>query len=137
MERNDELIDKVIDYIREHPEEWNQDVWGFKAPCGTEACFAGHALLLSGYTFEHGFRDPEGCSIWGVPDTARELLGVTDDQSRLLFYAVNHYNGIEGLERVVAHIRAGQADTTRDCDAIRNRLALETRAKIDAEEAAA
>lgn len=27
MERNDVLIDKVMDYIREHPEEWDQCFW--------------------------------------------------------------------------------------------------------------
>jgi hypothetical protein len=131
MERNDELIDKVIDYIREHPEEWNQSVWGYQAACGTEACFA---LLMSGYTYNQGFRDPEGRTVSGIPEIASELLGIPERQARLFFYGVTEYNGVEGLEMVVARIRSGHADTEAGCADIRAWLDEDADRKVRAEE---
>lgn len=45
---NAELAYKVLDHIDAHPELWHQDVYIGKADCGTVACFAGWACLLSG-----------------------------------------------------------------------------------------
>lgn len=45
MAVNKELVEKVLDHLRQHPEEWDQDQWF----CETTACFGGRALLMSGY----------------------------------------------------------------------------------------
>lgn len=45
---NAELAYKALDHIDAHPEEWDQATWH----CGTAACFAGHALRLSGCQLE-------------------------------------------------------------------------------------
>lgn len=45
------LLDQVLNYIESHPDEWNQETFcssSASSPCGTTACLAGHALLLSG-----------------------------------------------------------------------------------------
>jgi len=44
--RGDDLAYATLDYIREHPEEWNQS--SYFSTCGSTACFAGRALLLAG-----------------------------------------------------------------------------------------
>lgn len=60
---NVELLTNVLDYIKEHPDEWEQKNWitsfecdskanyervGVPVPaCGTAFCFAGHALALN------------------------------------------------------------------------------------------
>jgi hypothetical protein len=49
---NLKLIYDTLDHIDEHPEEWNQAMFA----CGTTACFAGHAMLLSGYNLKPTLR---------------------------------------------------------------------------------
>jgi hypothetical protein len=44
MARNKELLQKVVDAIREHPDQWDQTTWH----CGTSHCVAGWAEILSG-----------------------------------------------------------------------------------------
>lgn len=44
---NVDLAYAVLDHIDAHPEEWDQGVYIGKAECGTVACFAGRAILLS------------------------------------------------------------------------------------------
>lgn len=46
---NAELAYRVLDHIDAHPESWDQNIWVARRPeCGTAACFAGWACLLSG-----------------------------------------------------------------------------------------
>lgn len=51
-ERNVALLQKTIDYIEQHPDQHDQNVWN--NACGTAFCFAGHAALLAGATPPHG-----------------------------------------------------------------------------------
>jgi hypothetical protein len=45
------LLQKALDHIEAHPEEWNQGSWGQTVQgCGTTACLAGHIALLDGWT---------------------------------------------------------------------------------------
>lgn len=44
---NAELAYRVLDFIDADPESWQQAVW-IRHECGTIACFAGWACLLSG-----------------------------------------------------------------------------------------
>src|SRR6266704_2128594 len=43
--RGEELAFLTLDYIREHPEEWDQE--SYFGGCDTTACFAGRAILLA------------------------------------------------------------------------------------------
>ena len=112
MERNDQLIDDTI------PAEWTQDTWGWRGSCGTQACFAGTALLIAGHTLQDTiFRDRDGKEVW-PPDAARDELGITSQQASLLFHGVTDLVGVEGLDYVISEIRAGRAETEEDCDVI-------------------
>ena len=51
--RGDDLAYATLDYIREHPEEWNQSSYfstrrSTACTCRSTTCFAGRALLLAG-----------------------------------------------------------------------------------------
>lgn len=115
--RNDVLIDQVLGFIEQNPQEWEQGVWF----CDTAACFAGHALLLSGYRiidttvekaknahllswidhFEMVNPDNDIVSEYG--DLAQKLLGIRVDQANDLFSDDIH--GIEELRQVIDDIR--------------------------------
>lgn len=100
---NEPLIRKVVDYIEEHPREWEQDHWGVTrynhppkyAPmifddhlvdgpveadswqkCRTTACFAGTALLIADAPIT------SAC----ISDSARDLLGLSNKQAQDIFY---------------------------------------------------
>lgn len=45
MIRNTELLEQVMQHITDHPEKHSQEEWF----CGTAACFAGWACLMSGW----------------------------------------------------------------------------------------
>lgn len=83
--RNADLAYRTLDYIDAHPEEWEQSEWA----CGTKACFAGWAVILSGgkiddVNFDAVVRKSERGSAaepyegWTVDDAAQGLLGVAD-----------------------------------------------------------
>ena len=48
--KNVPLLQKALDHIEAHPEEWDQHHWGLKTSCGTVACLAGHITLADGWT---------------------------------------------------------------------------------------
>jgi hypothetical protein len=119
MERNDELIDKVLHYIENHPDEWDQETWF----CGTTACFAGRALLMSGFEIvdtallrekikgheDYGWLDDfemideAGNLVREYTTRAAERLGLNWDDAIMLF---NGRNDLEDLRAIIADIRA-------------------------------
>lgn len=42
-------IRAVLDYIADHPKEWNQSTYGVRTDCGSAYCAAGHAIVLNGH----------------------------------------------------------------------------------------
>jgi len=64
---NAELAYRALDHIDAHPESWDQRTWG----CGTVACFAGWAVILSG-----GVLDADGYDS-NVVAGPEELVGMT------------------------------------------------------------
>lgn len=86
------LLQKALDHVEAHPEEWDQESWGRQTPCGTTACLAGHIALMDGWT--PVLRTPFGDWIYveknGVRqtagDAAAESLGVSDVSA----YGSNH-----------------------------------------------
>ena len=110
---------RALDYIKEHPDEWNQNIWLQKngKTCG---CFAGRVLLLEGlepvWVLDQA---SDGSDFFladevlfngvrrYVPDLAEDLLGerfywhnldTEDERAENLF---NGRNTIEDLERLV------------------------------------
>lgn len=123
--QNPELGRKVLDYIDEHPEQFNINYWGVPdTGCGTVACFAGHALLQAGYemTGYDRFRAPDGTVVSmygadGVPEwTAKKLLGLSDDE----YYEEGWKNplfceedGDRAVIRFTAIVEASEAEARR------------------------
>lgn len=99
------LLEETLTYIRDHPEEWDQTKW----VCGTAACFAGRAALLSGHTVPQthtthvtdmvGWFRTDGDE--RVGEVAERELGITFDQAEDLFNATNT---MDDLEHVVKNI---------------------------------
>lgn len=76
---NAELAYRVLDHINAHPESWDQNVWVAQRPeCGTAACFAGWACLLSGDQ-PAGIPDETGEIERYIPHRAGTLLGIEVD----------------------------------------------------------
>lgn len=105
MTVNTPLLRKVLNFVTDHPDEWNQGVWAVRSACGTTACIAGHTVLMTGHEVEWGpslVHDVEhdvekAVAVLGEPwtpvQTIREVatreLGLTEDQAYLLFNAGN------------------------------------------------
>jgi hypothetical protein len=77
---NAELAYKVLDHIDAHPETWKQGQWIGEAECGTVACFAGWAVLLSGQTsIRDDFAVINGdCVKLHISEAAEILLGIEE-----------------------------------------------------------
>jgi hypothetical protein len=118
------LLDATLAYTREHRDSWDQGTWARprfdrdRNVCGTACCFAGNALIVSGYRIEwvewEGAEDYVTCVILG-PDggpvkaprrdrtaiaddigyIAQDLLFLTDDQSDELFASGNYLIDME------------------------------------------
>ena len=108
MTLNAKLAYEVLDYIEAHPEKHDQATY-FNS-CGTTACFAGWASLLSGdeHTFDatHSMvtayvRTPDG-RICHIESRAMELLGLEyDDLTTGLFYAARNLDEVRiAVERI-------------------------------------
>jgi hypothetical protein len=110
MSVNKDLLRETLAYIEVHPEEWDQRQW----ICGTSACFAGRACLLSGAQpcdwggkvvqpndeEETGLvvaQDSDSTRAIGVGEMARRLLGLTDDQADRLFHLDNDLEDLRYL----------------------------------------
>lgn len=102
---NMDLLDRVIDKIEADIDAWNQDSWGDikgsawqeEEPCGTTACFAGHAVIEAGVArlvierSENGFWDtrfvtPSGDNLSDIEGTAAEALGLPYADAYEIFY---------------------------------------------------
>lgn len=123
MELNTKLLDETLEFIKTHPQEWEQKVWfGWykdgvltydeitvemieQNSCQSGMCFAGHAALRAGFPAppknnDDLWTDGEGQH---VSDFAREKLGLTLGQASALF---DGENSLEDLERMVEAIKA-------------------------------
>ena len=93
MTVNVELLRRVHAFVRAHPENYEQQVWGFglrrpvvngEPPCGSRACIAGWTCALEGWQVS-GAVALRGGERRLVPEVAAELLGLSDDQRLVLF----------------------------------------------------
>jgi hypothetical protein len=109
-ERNVELLEKTMQHILDHPEKHDQNYWFTQTECGTAACFAGWACLLSGYevnwSSEDAYTNLSGTRrTWGVTGSdgeesdaigsAQELLGLTSQESNTLFCSDNSREALQ------------------------------------------
>lgn len=92
----------ALDYIREHPEEWNQEQY---FACGTTACFAGRVLIQAGLANLNGYVFPLEMS---YADKARTLLGWSETEARRVFYCLTH--DFDVLSRAVKEVLNGEID---------------------------
>lgn len=100
-------LDRIVTFIEDHPEQHCQDVW----ICETGACLAGHVALQNGYrVVSDGFKGRRvecldtGEHKW-VSDVAVEILGLTEEESILLFAG---HNTIENLRMMTKDIANGE-----------------------------
>ena len=79
---NLELAKLVYKQVTEFPETFDMSAWGYQNKCGTSACIAGHAMLLSGYGLlgENVFVRPDGSPVHNNTQEALSLLGMDDDE---------------------------------------------------------
>jgi hypothetical protein len=120
VKANAELAYRVLDYIDAHPDTWDQTQWIRQTDCGTAACFAGWACLLSGYEpawFGSSLADwvhPSGddSNTYDVEICAAELLGLPyEDQNEALHARLfDESNDREDLGRWVGKIFGPRPD---------------------------
>lgn len=101
---NMEGLQKTLEHIKEHPDEWDQHRW--------HMCFAGVALrVLRGAVVESGEcecgdllkLDGKTLPSWDIADLAQEVLDLTDRQAAQLF---NGLHRLDALTSLVADITA-------------------------------
>lgn len=91
MTRNNELLERTMQWIKDHPEQHDQNTW--VNDCGTAACFAGWACLLNATDRNAVVREhlaAQSARPWSgfdvldrpghVAQRATELLGLTIKQ---------------------------------------------------------
>jgi hypothetical protein len=84
--------------IVDHPESHYQGWWYRENVCGTVACFAGWACLLSGLELRNVGSSFVRDTLAGdrpVLDVATELLGLTPDEACALFDMRNNRHALE------------------------------------------
>lgn len=112
MAVNRELISRVLAHIEANPQEWDQRGWFWRSnrsnrSCGTKACFAGRALLLSGYQIvSTGSQfdldtmiDPYGHVVRDYDAQAAKVLGLPVDLAKRIFDSSVY--DFQSLENVV------------------------------------
>ena len=100
VERNTELLQQTMQHILDHPEQHNQGSWVKVNSCGTAACFAGWAGLLSGMTADEIY-----CSASVFGDIGVKLLGLNNPSECVTLFAAD--NTIPMLELMVKDLVNG------------------------------
>lgn len=133
-ERNVVLLEQTMQHIENNPGDWEQEQWR----CGSGMCFAGWAATLAGrewatknpdgdgamnivvkpgefeYAGPEETYDPEtgrtktGRLVESVPEVAQHDLGLTSEESDILF---DGYNTRTGLRMMVDALKAGEPIT--------------------------
>lgn len=141
---NIDLAKKVYAHITAHPDQFDMDQFADVAPdseCGTSACIAGWAQVLSGQfkivvkpmldndgnpVVRHGhpvqYADFERVAGQPTPDDednhdmGRELLGITDDQAHELFYTDSNAEAVQLLHHLIDEAQAQQDSAATNHD---------------------
>lgn len=111
----------ALEYIKEHPREWDQTLWF----CGTAACLGGHIVLRAGWSVLGGhiapragwsvvgqedafsFRvvSPDGEQVDDVDEVASRIVGLSRREGLVLW---NSTNTLAQLEEYTARLEADQ-----------------------------
>lgn len=116
---NEKLLLETLEYIKTHPQQWDQSVWGIWTDevtghpeviesivsveeinsCGSAFCFAGHAALRTGFPPPPKVNNAMWTDSNGrfVDDHARTVLGLTWGQADVLFSPENSMDNLETL----------------------------------------
>lgn len=93
-------FEKLREWVREEPRRYNQGWWATRdkhivalqePPCGTMACLAGGAVLMSGYRLKRRYdgavlcASPFSPALHSIPTIAKRLLGLTEREATGLF----------------------------------------------------
>lgn len=107
--RNVQLLTATMQYIVDHPDEHDQST--FINGCGTAACFAGHAALMSGWSARDIVRSHD------MFTTGARLLGLTAREVATLFAPWNTIPILEAMVRDLVNgdeLRPGTAYRRED-----------------------
>lgn len=91
-ERNVELLEATLQFIKDNPDKHNQNMW-----CGTAQCFAGWAIALKGwerYTDDLPMVQREGLAL-RIPTAAKNELGLSEYEALILFDGSNTVDMLE------------------------------------------
>jgi hypothetical protein len=106
-ELNEKLIACVLRHIEANPDEYDQNTWFSlrdtahdQSYCGTTACFAGWACLLSKDVTKWADRRQESVRV-----EATALLGLTDYEASTLFGGVTGDDPVHNLGVVKERLR--------------------------------
>jgi hypothetical protein len=102
------LLRKILGHIDAHPEEWDQERYGYSNVCGSAHCVAGHAVVMTGGVFNRigGVTGGLGGSC-DAYTYAERVLGLTNEESFALFFEYNTRSMVQKIaERIAA--RAGE-----------------------------
>jgi hypothetical protein len=106
---NTELARLVRKQVTEFPDTFDMAVWADENRCGTVACIADHAMILSGYSFRMGegalrdevyFCRPDGTEVIDIDGEASLLLGITWHDANHLFY-VSEEEAVDFLDQLI------------------------------------
>lgn len=99
---NATLLEETATHIRSFPELHSQSYFFEQTEFGIAACFAGRALLLSGYTPEFNLPNignvawhPRTCELVPAWGEARTVLGLSMEQAHNLFTPINNSRMID------------------------------------------
>lgn len=118
---NTELGRKVLDHVTAHRDQFDMRKWGEgNEACGTTACLAGWAMLLSGYSLRdwdifvrpdgsfvpRGYRNDEGAALLELSEAER----YGDVGQHTLFGEPDDDKAIERFRALLEAAEAGQRD---------------------------
>jgi hypothetical protein len=111
-----QLANDVREAVIMSPEGHDQVYYGKVTDCGTTACLAGHAMLLSGYTLRRGrragssaeFLRPNGSVVDYEFWEAWRLLGLTYGEASHVFHCLNNSEAIDRLEGLIKKYENGR-----------------------------
>lgn len=109
---NTELLEQTMRHIIDHPETHNQGIW--VSECGTTACFAGWACLLSEMHSVIKWKNFNGIgdALWisnydtmNTYDAATKILGLNGLEADRLFYTGNTVDDIQIIVKDIINNR--------------------------------
>lgn len=133
--KNVDLMLQVREQISREPETHSQGVWASRNDCGTTACVAGWAVILSGTPMDwraiptttlvhdeewvawlvtHPADDQEPALCWTagegdhIRSVAEELLGLTPQEADALFYTARNGAALRLLDRYIEEGKNGE-----------------------------